>query len=211
MEKLDLRKQLAPLYKASAKQPALVEVPAMNFLMVDGRGDPNTAPEFQQAIEALYGLSYTLKFALKKRGGVDYGVMGLEGLWWAEGGDPAEAFRSGDKARWRWTLLIAQPDFITRAAVEAARQELLARRPNPAAAGARLERFQEGLSAQVLHVGPYAEEAATLDRLHAFIRDKGLQVAGKHHEIYLSDPRRCAPERLKTILRHPVRKARRKA
>jgi hypothetical protein len=211
MEKLDLRKQLAPLYKASAGHPTLVEVPAMNFLMVDGRGDPDTAPEFQQAIEALYGLSYTLKFALKKRGGTDYRVMGLEGLWWSAGEDPGEAFRSGDKARWQWTLLIAQPDFITRAAVEAARKELLARHPNPAAQRVRLERFEEGLSAQVLHVGPYAEEAPTLDLLHAFIRDKGLTVAGKHHEIYMSDPRRCRPERLRTILRQPVRKAAGKA
>jgi len=208
VEKSDLRKQLAPLYKASAKEPVLVTVPAMNFLMVDGRGDPNTAPEFQQAIDALYGLSYTLKFAYKKREGIDYRVMGLEGLWWSEGEDPGEAFRKGDKSRWQWTLMIAQPDFVTPAALDEAREELLARRPSPAARHVRLERYQEGLAAQVLHVGPYDQERPTIERLHAFFRERGCERAGKHHEIYMSDPRRCAPERLKTILRQPVRRVR---
>jgi hypothetical protein len=207
MEKVDLRKKLAALYKASAREPALVEVPAIDFLMIDGRGDPDTTPEFQQAIEALYGLSYTLKFGLKKSAGLDWRVMGLEGLWWAEGNDPGEAFRLGERARWQWTLMIAQPDFVNRAAVEEAREELLARRPTPAAKHVRFARFEEGPSVQVLHVGPYSEERPTIDLMHAFIHEKGYEFAGKHHEIYLSDPRRVKPDRLKTILRQPVRKA----
>jgi len=210
MEKLDLRKQLASLYKASAREPALVEVPALNYLMIDGRGDPDTTPAFMQAIEALYGLSYTLKFGLKAREGLDWRVMGLEGLWWSKGKDPGEAFRKGERARWQWTLIIPQPDFVTRAFVEEARAELLARREMPAAKLVRLERLEEGPSAQILHVGPYAEEAPTIDLMHAFIHEKGYELAGKHHEIYMSDPRRTKPERLKTILRQPVKKVSRK-
>ncbi|KPK50458.1 MAG: hypothetical protein AMK72_02255 [Planctomycetes bacterium SM23_25] len=201
MDKIDLRKERPDLWKASAKAPTMVDVPAMHFLMVDGEGDPNTSAAFQQAIEALYGLSYTLKFASKMGRGIDWKVMGIEGLWWAD--DP-EAFRAGRKDEWRWTLLIAQPDVVTAEAVEAAR-ETLRQKKNPAALDrVRLERFDEGLSAQMLHVGPYSEEGPTIERLHAFIRDEGYDLAGKHHEIYLSDPRRVAPEKLKTILRYPV-------
>ena len=201
MDKIDLRKERPDLWKASAKAPTMVDVPAMHFLMVDGEGDPNTSAAFQQAIEALYGLSYTLKFASKMGRGIDWKVMGIEGLWWAD--DP-EAFRAGRKDEWRWTLLIAQPDIVTAEAVEAAR-ETLRQKKNPAALDrVRLERFHEGLSAQMLHVGPYSEEGPTIERLHAFIRDEGYDLAGKHHEIYLSDPRRVAPEKLKTILRYPV-------
>jgi len=201
MDKIDLRKERPDLWKASAKAPTMVDVPAMHFLMVDGEGEPNTSAAFQQAIEALYGLSYTLKFASKMGRGIDWKVMGIEGLWWAD--DP-EAFRAGRKDEWRWTLLIAQPDVVTAEAVEAAR-ETLRQKKNPAALDrVRLERFDEGLSAQMLHVGPYSEEGPTIERLHAFIRDQGYDLAGKHHEIYLSDPRRVAPEKLKTILRYPV-------
>ncbi|KPJ77359.1 MAG: hypothetical protein AMS14_00765 [Planctomycetes bacterium DG_20] len=201
MDKIDLRKERPDLWKASAKAPTMVDVPAMHFLMVDGEGEPNTSAAFQQAIEALYGLSYTLKFASKMGRGIDWKVMGIEGLWWAD--DP-EAFRAGRKDEWRWTLLIAQPDVVTAEAVEAAR-ETLRQKKNPAALDhVRLERFDEGLSAQMLHVGPYSEEGPTIERLHAFIRDEGYDLAGKHHEIYLSDPRRVAPEKLKTILRYPV-------
>ena len=207
MAKLDLKKQFAHLYKASAKAPAMVDVPAMNFLMVDGAGDPNTAPGFQAAIETLYGLSYTLKFGLKKRGGTDYTVMGLEGLWWAEGKESGAAFIAGERDKWKWTLMIMQPDFVTAAMVEEAREELRRRSPRrPAIDRARLERLQEGLSAQVLHVGPYSEEHATVERLHAFIAEGGYRLAGKHHEMYMNDPRRTAPAKLKTILRQPVGK-----
>jgi len=205
MEKMDLRKEFAHLYKASAKKPALVDVPAMNFLMADGAGDPNTAPEFQQAIGALYGLSYTLKFGFKVRKGIDWTVMGLEGLWWA---DDMSALPAGRKDEWKWTLMIMQPDVVTAAALDEARDELKRRRPETAGLERiRLERFAEGLAVQILHVGPYAEEGPTIEKLHAFAHESGCTVAGKHHEIYMSDPRRTAPAKLKTILRHPVRKA----
>ena len=209
MDKIDLRKQFAPLYKTGtkAKEPTLVEVPPMNFLMVDGQGDPNTSPQFKEAIETLYGLSYTLKFGSKMRKGIDWTVMALECLWWAD--DPA-AFHTGDKARWKWTLMIMQPDVVTPAAVEEAREELRGRRRPAAIDRARLERFDEGLAAQVLHVGPYSEEGPTIERLHAFVEQQGYELAGKHHEIYMSDPRRAKPETWKTILRYAVRKAGRK-
>jgi hypothetical protein len=201
MEKIDLRKQLPHLWKASATKPVLVEVPALGFLMVDGEGDPNTSAAFQEAIEALYGLSYTLKFTSKMGGGADWKVMGLEGLWWADG---PEAFRTRRKDEWRWTLMVAQPDVVTAEMAEAA-AETLRQKKNPAALDrVRLERFEEGLSAQILHVGPYSEEGPMIERLQAFIRDEGHEPAGKHHEIYLSDARRTAPEKLKTLLRHPV-------
>ncbi len=204
MEKIDLRKELAHLYKASAREPSLVDVPPMNFLMVDGAGDPNASAALEEAMESLFGLAYTLKFAIKKGRGADFKVMGPEGLWWSD--DP-EAFRTGRKDLWRWTFMIAQPDLVTAADVEEARTALRARR-NPAAIDrVRLERLVEGRAAQVLHVGPYSEEGPTVERLHAFIRQQGGEPSGKHHEIYLNDPRRTAPEKLKTILRQPMRQS----
>jgi hypothetical protein len=204
MTKVDLRKQYALLYKASAKEPAVVQVPRLAFLMANGQGDPQ-AEEFQQAVGALYGLSYTLKFGLKKRGGPDFTVMALEGLWWADGACPGEAFIKDLRDQWKWTLLILQPDFIGQTDVEAAREELRAKGKGSAALDrTRLESFEEGPCVQVMHIGPYATEAGTIERLHAFAREKGYALRGKHHEIYLGDPRRSAPEKLKTILRHPV-------
>jgi hypothetical protein len=202
MKKVDLRKQLKHLYTASAKEPALVEVPKMNFLMVDGAGDPNTAPEFQQAVEALYGVAFTLKFMLKKRGEADYTVMGLEGLWWAE--DMRE-FSVEDKSNWKWTLMIAQPDFVTREHYAEALAQVRAKKDSPALAKIRFGAFEEGLCAQVMHLGPYSEEGPTIARLHQFIAESGHRLRGKHHEIYLSDPRRSAPEKMRTILRQGVR------
>ena len=199
--KIDLTKQLKPLYSAR-REPALVEVPDLGFLMVDGHGDPNTAPEYTQAIEALYSVSYTIKFALK-RGPlqIDYRVMPLEGLWWAA--DMA-AFTTGDKADWDWTMMILQPDQVDDEMVAQAIATATGRKELPAAALLRLERLAEGRCAQVLHVGPYSEEGPTIERLHAFIAEQGYERAGKHHEIYLGDPRRAAPEKLKTIVRQPV-------
>ncbi len=202
MKKVDLRKQLKHLYTASAKEPALVEVPKMNFLMVDGAGDPNTSTEFQQAVEALYGVAFTLKFMLKKRGEADYTVMGLEGLWWAE--DMRE-FSIEDKSNWKWTLMIAQPDFVTREHYAEALAQVGAKKDLPALAKIRFGAFEEGLCAQVMHLGPYSEEGPTIARLHQFIAESGHKLRGKHHEIYLSDPRRCAPEKMRTILRQGVR------
>jgi hypothetical protein len=202
MKKIDLKKQWKQLYGAKAGAIVAVDVPPLAYLMVDGKGDPNTSKEFGEAIEALYALSYTLKFALKKGPReVDYGVMPLEGLWWAD--DP-RAFHAADKSAWKWTAMIVQPEFITRAEVDAA-VEAVRKKKNPAALSrVRFETFTEGPFAQILYVGPFAEEGPTIQRLHEFIRAAGKELRGKHHEIYLSDMRRTAPEKLKTILRQPM-------
>jgi hypothetical protein len=200
--KLDLRKTLKPLYTASAK-PALVEVPELAVLMVDGAGDPNGSSAFEEAMGALYGAAYTLKFALKKRAEnpFDFSVMPAEGLWWCQ---DMRAFSPDDRSNWLWTLMIVLPDRITRDDFTGAVEALRAKKNPPGLDRLRFERFHEGLSAQIMHVGPYAEEPATIERLHAFIAQQGHTLRGKHHEIYLSDPRRTAPEKLKTILRQPV-------
>lgn len=195
------------LYKPSARQPQIVDVPALAFLMVDGRGDPNVSQDYRDAVEALYTLSYTLKFALKRAEGINYAVAPLEGLWW---GDTMDEFRTGRRADWRWTMMIAQPSPVTstwveRACVEAARKKAL-----PALPRLRFETFQEGLAAQIMHIGPYATEEPTIQRLHHFIQAQGGLFDGlqqKHHEIYLGNPNRTAPERLKTVIRQPFRRA----
>jgi hypothetical protein len=204
MAKLDLKKQFKQLYTASAKAAAMVDVPEMSWLMVDGKGDPNTAAMFQEAVQALYGVAYTLKFMLKKaKPARDYGVMPLEWLWWM---DDMRVFSAEKKDQWKWTLLIMQPDFITKQLFEQARKELAAKKDLPILSKLRFERWREGLAAQILHVGPYAEEGPTVQKLHQFAKEQGYQLHGKHHEVYLGDPRRSAPEKLKTILRQPVEK-----
>jgi hypothetical protein len=202
MKKLDLKKQWKPLYDAKPSAVAAVEVPPLSYLMVDGEGDPNISESYAQAIEALYALSYTLKFAIKKGSrAIDYGVMPLEGLWWAD--DP-HVFHQTDKSGWKWTAMIAQPEFITQADVDAAIDEVR-RKKNPAALDrVRFEKFFEGAAAQILYAGPYAAEGPAIQRMHEFIHHAGKQLRGKHHEIYLGDPRRTAPEKLKTILRQPM-------
>lgn len=198
---LDLKKQLKHLYAPSAKKIGIVDVPSMRFLMVDGAGDPNTSQAFQDATEALYALSYAVKFAVKRNDGIDYPVMALEGLWWA---DDMSVYLGGAKDDWRWTLMIMQPEPVTEAHVARATDEV-ARKKNPRALGnVRFEAFHEGLSAQVMHLGPYAAEAPTIARLHAFIEEQGYDCHGRHHEIYLGDPRRAAPEKLRTVLRQPI-------
>ncbi len=204
MPKIDFKKELKELYLPSAKKISLVDVPPMQFFMVDGKGYPGNSQEYQDALNALYGLSFTLKFMLKQRGGFDdWTVMPLEGLWWVDGSDEFDLNRKDD---WRWTSMIRQPDFITEDLVQEAREELRRKKDPPALDRLRLERFHEGLSIQILHVGPYSEEEATIRRLHGFMEENGFGINGKHHEIYLSDPRRTAPERLKTVIRLPVRK-----
>jgi hypothetical protein len=200
--KLDLKKDLKHLYNASAKEVVMVDVPPFSFLMIDGAGDPNTAPEYQQALEALYGVAFTLKFAIKNGElGIDYPVMPLQGLWWAD--DPSD-FRLGRKDNWQWTMMILQPDCVTQALVDQALEQVRRKKDLPALPALRFERFREGLAAQILHIGPYAAEAPTIARLHQFIADSGRHLTGKHHEIYLGDPRKSAPEKLKTIVRQPV-------
>jgi hypothetical protein len=201
MPKLDLKKELKHLYFPSATEPVIVDVPTMNFLMVDGEGDPNTSEEFQDVCTVLYGVSYTLKFMLKKAKKQDYVVMPLEGLWWAD--DMAD-FMGLNKDKWKWTLMIAQPDFVTAEQVDEAMKELDRRKNPPALPRLRFESYDEGMAAQILHIGPYAEEGPTIEKLHQFIRESGHEPRGKHHEIYMSDPRRTAPEKLKTVIRQPV-------
>lgn len=191
------------LYKPPAKKVEIVEVPAMNFLMIDGAGDPNNSQSYMDAVETLYSLSYTLKFALKKTDGVDYRVAPLEGLWWS---DDMEVFLSGTREAWLWTMMIAQPSLVTPERVDRAFEEVR-RKKNPSALPlVRFERFHEGLAAQIMHIGPYSAEAPTIQRLHDFIRSEGGVFHGcmqKHHELYLGDPRRAAPEKLKTVIRQP--------
>jgi hypothetical protein len=202
MEKIDYQKQFKHLYGPSARKVEIVEVPQMNFLMVDGEGDPNTSQSFSGAIEALFPLAYTLKFMVKKgETGVDYGVLPLEALWWS---DDMSAFSSGNKDAWKWTVMIRQPEFITRAMVEEATAEVGRKKKPVSLPLVRFESFREGKSAQIMHVGPFSEEGPTIEKVHQFIEESGSQLVGKHHEIYLSDIRRAAPEKWKTIVRQPM-------
>ena len=201
MARVDFKKELKHLYGASAKEVSLVEVPEMNSLMIDGTGDPNSVPEFQQAVEALYGISYTLKFMIKKAQATDYVVMPLEGLWWTE---DMSQFSIEDKGAWQWTLMIMQPEFVTSQLVEQAIDQVRQKKDPPALGKVRFAALHERLGAQIMHIGPYGDEGPTIEKLHSFIRENGYELTGKHHEVYLSDPRRTAPEKLKTIIRQPV-------
>lgn len=202
MEQIDYKKQLKHLYSPSEKKVEIVEVPTMNFLMVDGAGDPNTAQSFSEAIEALYPLAYTLKFMVKKgEMAIDYGVLPLEALWWA---DDMSVFATGNKDAWKWTLMIMQPEFITREMVQEA-TTAVARKKKPVALPlVRFASFREGKAAQILHIGPFAAEGPTIAKVHLCIAESGSQRVGKHHETYLSDMRRVAPEKWKTIVRQPM-------
>ena len=203
MSKLDLRKELKRYYTAKRK-PEIVDVPPGKFLTYSGRGAPESEA-YQAALTALYGLSYTLKFKSKAEGR-DFTVMALEGLWWWD--DPAvfDLEDAPPRDEWNWKSMIRQPDFITQEMVDEVRPEVREKR-GPAVDGVTLETFHEGLSAQIMHIGPYSEEGPTGRTLHAFIEESGYRMRGRHHEIYLSDPRRSKPENLKTILRQPVEEA----
>lgn len=220
LKKLDLRKALQHLYAPSAKQVELVKVPKFNFVMVDGQIEPGhapgTSPAFQEAMEALYGISYTLKFMSKldKANPIDYGVMALEAQWWVEDGH----FDITRPDNWHWRAMIMQPEHITRPMFTAALGKLKEKKPSPAVDKLRLAVYQEGLCVQILHVGPYATEPATVARMQAFAAEQGYaerhdctlsrgqRVIYDHHEIYLGDPRRTKPDKLRTVLRHPVKK-----
>ncbi|WP_348263743.1 GyrI-like domain-containing protein [Telmatobacter sp. DSM 110680] len=203
MEKLDLKKQWKHLYQPPAGEITVVNVPPLTYLMVDGEGDPNKSKAFEQAVEALYSLSYTLKFSLKKSPrAIDYGVMPLEGLWWAD--DPG-VFMQADKSAWKWTAMILQPEFISRANIDEAFDEVR-RKKNPSALDrVRFETLDEGECVQTLYLGPFSEEGPIIQRMHDAIHATGKNIYGKHHEIYLSDPRRTAPAKLRTIIRQPMR------
>ncbi len=201
LKKLDLKKDLRRFYTASPKEVELVELPPLNFIMVDGTGDPNTSVAYRESIEVLYNLSYTLKFAIKKEEGIDYPVMALEGLWAVPKGT---TFSMVDRNSWLWTSMIHQPSCVTDRWFLRAKEIVNAKKTLRLLDSARLEEFAEGLSAQTMHVGPYSAEGPTIARLHSFIKEKGLHTRGRHHEIYLGDPRRAAPEKLRTIVRQPV-------
>jgi hypothetical protein len=202
MEKIDFKKVFKELYSPPSKTPVVTDVPRMSFLMVDGKGDPNTSVEYRAAIEVLYALSYTLKFMLKHAGVVDYTVPPLESLWWT---DEAGGLSLGNKESFQWTAMMMQPKQVTKAWVDKAMAAAKQKKDLPALAKVRFESYDEGRSVQVMHIGPYAAEAPTIARLHEFARDKGYSLRGKHHEIYLGDPRRTVPEKLRTVIRQPVR------
>lgn len=200
-KKSDFKRQFKELYSARVGTPAVVDVPELSFLMVDGTGDPNSSGEYREAVEALFSVSYGVKFAVKRGpDGMDYGVMPLEGLWWA---DDMRAFSLDDKSSWSWTAMIMQPDLVTDDLVQRSIVEA-SDKPLPAASKLRFDRFRERLAAQVLHVGPYSAEGPTIEQLHAFIAEAGFSRRDKHHEIYLSDPSRADPAKLKTIIRQPI-------
>jgi len=201
MKKIDFKKDLRHLYQPSAKEVALVEVPGMNFLMIDGEGDPNTSPPYQAAVEALFSVAYAIKFKVKKTLAIDYGVLPLEGLWWA---DDMAAFSVGDKSNWKWTMMIMQPEFVNASMVRDTIAEVKKKKDLPALAKLRFAPFNEGKAAQILHVGPFSAEGPTVAKVHSFISSIGKR-SGKHHEIYLSDIRKADPSKWKTIIRQPLR------
>ncbi len=202
MPKLDYKKQLKHLYQPSAKAVVQVEVPTLNYLMVDGTGDPNSAPAYAEAVEALFTVAYTIKFMIKKgSAAIDYGVMPLEGLWWA---DDMAAFTTADKAKWLWTMMIMQPEPVTEPMVEAALAEVKKKKNPPGLARVRFEALSEGTCAQILHVGPFSAEGPAVAAVHAYIDARGQRM-GKHHEIYLSDIRKADPAKWKTVIRQPMR------
>lgn len=202
VEKVDFKKELKHLYGASVKEPAVVDVPEMKFLMVDGIGDPN-AQEYQEAVETLYAVSYALKFMVKKGElAVDYGVLPLEGLWWV---DDMSQFSEDNKEAWKWTSMIMQPEYVTEELFNKAVEEVSKKKNPPALPRLRFEGFHEGITVQLMHIGPYSAEKPNIERLHRFIEEKGHELRGKHHEIYLTDPRRMSPEKLRTLLRQPIK------
>ena len=199
--KLDLKKQHKEIYAPSPKKVSTLDLGPMNYLMVDGRGVPES-PSYAQALAALFTVSYTMKFIIKN-GPIaqDYAVMPLEGLWWAD--DMAHFTTGRDKSQWQWTMMIRQPDFITEADIATALETAAKKKSPPNTSGLRFESFNEGPCAQILHIGPFEEEGPTIARLHEEIETAGHQLSGKHHEVYLSDIRRAAPEKWRTILRQP--------
>ncbi len=190
------------LYHATTT-PELVEVPTLRFLAIDGHGDPNVSPAYSEALRALYAVSYAAKFAVKRAGGEDFTVSPLEGLWTAK---DLGAFLTGEKSSWDWTMMIRQPDNVTDELVARFAEEVAIRKGLASARRLRIERLTEGPAAQVLHLGPYSTEGPTIERLHAFLDEHRFTFDGQeqaHHEIYLGDARRTAPDKLRTIIRQP--------
>ncbi len=204
MAKKDLSPDLQKLYFPSPKDPEFVEVPPMRFIVVEGKGDPNTSKEYQDAIGALYSVAYTAKFTLKKAAKEkDFVVMPLESLWWSE---EREDFANAPKSEWSWKAMIMVPKHVDETVVRETISQLKKKGKDkdlPGLARLKLEEFEEGNSAQIMHIGPYSAERPTIEKLHKFIADNGRKLRGRHHEIYLGDPRRSKPEKLKTVVRQP--------
>jgi len=202
-EKYDYKKALKQLFSASMEAPSLIQVPSMQFLAHEGKGSPNDNPAFEAAVSALYSCAYSIKFARKKAGlEPEYSVQPLEGLWWVAGGNPSD-FGKAPQSQWAWKLLIGQPDFISAADLDAAKADILKKKAEDVS-GVRLERFEEGLCVQIMYVGAYKDEHPTISSMHSWVQERGYELRGQHHEIYLGDPRRTSPEKLKTILRQAV-------
>jgi hypothetical protein len=205
-EKIDLKKELKHLYAPSSRSIEIVDVPEAHFATVTGQLRPHETPEysliFQNSLQAMYAISFTLKFMskMRKKNPIDYTVMALEGIWWTQ----ADEFEFDKSKTWQFRLLMLQPKHITHEMFTQALQKLREKKDNPALAGVRFESFKEGLCIQTMHVGPYDREPQTIQRMKCFADENELKYCGRHHEIYLGDPRRCAPEKLRTILRHPV-------
>ena len=202
MTKVDYKKEMKDLYTAKFK-PAVVHVPKMNFIMINGQGDPNSSQEYIDAIQTLYPIAYSIKFISKKMHNNDFGVMPLEGLWWTD--DMAD-FSVRDKSNWQWTAMIMQPDVVTQDIYNQAIEQVKAKKDLAAIDKIRFDAYDEGRAAQVMYVGPYSEEGPTITDLHAFIEAQGGKLTNTtkhHHEIYLGDPRRSDPKKLKTIIRQP--------
>jgi hypothetical protein len=201
MNKIDLKREFKKLYNPSSKEVTIVDVPTMNFLLINGEGAP-TSPQFSEAIEALFSLSYTIKFMVKKNKGIDYVVMPLEGLWWV---DDMTKFSAEQKDEWKWTAMIMQPKYVTSDDFNLA-VEQVKKKKNPAALlKVKFESFKEGTSAQIMYVGPFSAEGQTIAKIHSHILSNGNTLSGKHHEIYLNNPATTTPEKLKTIIRQPMK------
>lgn len=203
MKKIDYKKELKHLYKPSAKKIELVEIPEMDFLMINGKGNPNTSIEYKNAVETLYAVSYAVKFLIKKGElQTDYGVMPLEGLWWV---DDIREFDINNKDNWKWTAMIMQPEIVTKEHIKITIEQVKKKKNLEALSRIEFTSFQEGKSAQTLHIGPFKDEGRTIEKIHSFIAENKSSLRGKHHEIYLSDIRKAKPENWKTIIRQPVK------
>ncbi len=204
MGKLDLLKHMKEFYSASRNKVDFLMIPSFNYLMIDGEGDPNTSQAYKDSVQALFSISYGLKFAVKKEKlSIDFKVMPLEGLWWVE---DMTLFSVKSKADWKWTMMILQPDLITDEMVSKMRKQVIKKKGLVLAESIRFQNFDEGDCVQILHLGPYSTEGDDIEKLHTAINERGYQRKGKHHEIYLNTPLKTAPENLKTIIRQPFGK-----
>lgn len=204
MSKLDLKKELGALYRASTDKPSILDVPEGKFISITGRGAPG-GQAYKAGLEALYATAYTLKFSYKAEDR-DFTVMTLEGLWWWHNQNITNIADAPPPDDWNWKSMIRMPDFVTDENVAKAKKNVKEKKGLKETDKVMLETFDEGLSAQIMHVGPYSEEGRTILKLHSFIKENGYRIRGVHHEIYLSDPRRTPPERWKTIIRQPIEK-----